>query len=313
VRNGESFWTRPIDVSALPNGEVRVVFIIDGYEHGRAKITEYGRGQLMENEISPHHTAAYGASVWANFDPFLVNGSYGSMASQKVLDWQPAVTLPQASMYDYSRAIGLLIFRKEAAIYCTNVSVNVTNQKGIIHAYAHKFTEPIPLNDGSLSAIFNYETDAQGQPLPGNKPFFMKIESASCEDPDISIVTIQSKVYSFVPKDPPQEFWPISIPSFTRNPTPLSEVLFAINHPFGGPKHYTSCWVPDTAPDAVREIYNALMFIRLGVTFAKEVAEGSSACLDENFVVFDAAGFLLGVNLIWNNEATNALANMVPR
>ena len=158
-----------------------------------AKITEYGRGQLMEewNFTSPY-TAAYGASVLDQFDPFLVNpGHYGSMASQKCWIGSRPVTLPKLPCTDYSRAIGLLIL-KEAAIYCTNVSVEryQPEEDHPCVCVCVNLRNPSPWTMGRFR-LFSIMKPTRQDSLPGNKPFHEDWEFS--RNPDISIVTIQSR------------------------------------------------------------------------------------------------------------------------
>ena len=67
--DGANFWTRPINVSMMPGGQITMDYIVDGDTGGGIQLIEYGRGERHEEHEAPHDS-------YSNSDPFLKDGDY---------------------------------------------------------------------------------------------------------------------------------------------------------------------------------------------------------------------------------------------
>lgn len=61
--DGDEFWTRPVDVSALDGGLVPIRYVADGAESGSVELDRYGRGERHAGDQDP--------TALSNCDPFL--------------------------------------------------------------------------------------------------------------------------------------------------------------------------------------------------------------------------------------------------
>ena len=65
--DGDDFWTRPFNVSAMAGG-VRIRYVTNGAANGGAHLAEYGRGE--------RHAGDLDGSALSNCDPFLTQSPY---------------------------------------------------------------------------------------------------------------------------------------------------------------------------------------------------------------------------------------------
>lgn len=223
--DGNAFWTRPVDIHALPGGEVPIRYITDGAGTGIAEIDKYGRGESLPGD--PGHPSI------SNSDPFLPAGSYSEPTydpfwfCDPAPDWENVGCIPGGDIRaQVTPSVGMIV-----TVHGTSVSTCSVTCIGpdLVITAGHCLEDPdneVP----SSSVIFNYATDCGGN-APGYAGKFFKVKALKKYrwDPGVQDYAIlQLKV-------PPGG---IGVPVIAMRPSlpAVGEQVFGIHHPNGAIK-----------------------------------------------------------------------------
>ncbi|MFT3823304.1 MAG: vWA domain-containing protein [Chitinophagaceae bacterium] len=279
--DGTDFWTRPVNVSALPGAKVTINYIVDGGAGGGVSLVNYGRGERHEGEGLPGHEFSY-----SNSDPFLTNGNYTEPDYDEFWycntppnvppDWENVACLPSGDIRK-TVARSACMFVGVHSDHVSTCSGTLIGADLVIMA-AHCIDS---LGDlASASVIFNYETNCDGsKPAGYNAKFFKVIKALNHGtlgvSSELDYIIMQIKV-------PPGGLGITPIPIRTTYPAP-GEQVFGIHHPNGAVKKVSK---KHSVPFATVKPYTN-SFIRVNTI---DVSGGSSGS-----GLFDMAGKFVGV------------------
>jgi hypothetical protein len=235
--DGTDFWTRPINVSVLPGGNIPISFIPDG-AGGGVQITGYARGQRHEEDVPGGSHDSF-----SNSDPFLTTGNYTEpdydpfWLCHSPPHWENVATLPDADIRrKVSHSVGMLV-----SVHGTHVSTCSCTLIGddLVISAAHCIDAESDI--ASMSVIFNYETKPGGQAPDSYSPVFHKIIQVVNHGPLGISSTIDYMLLRV--KTPAGGLGLPTIPMRATRP-PLGEQVFGIHHPNGAVKK-VSPWQAD--------------------------------------------------------------------
>jgi len=273
--DGGSFWTRPIDNRAFPLERIPVRYITAGAAVGSVEIDRFGRGERHAGDQDP--------TALSNCDPFLRDVAYAEP------DYDPFWYCTEPPSWEnvrrvsggdiraiVARSVGMIVTVHPghgggAAESLSTCSVTLVDGDKVISAgHCHTPAEAL-----SSSVIFEYETDANGNRLPGYSPRFHKVVEA------IEFRNDSGFDYSLLRlKTSPAGLAPIQL----RHDLPaINERVFGIHHPNGAVKKISP---PSASFSTVTA--SGSMSIRVPTNF--DVSGGSSGS-----GLFDEAGRIVGV------------------
>lgn len=274
--DGQSFWTRPIDVKKLAGAPVAVQYFTDGATTGIARIDNIGVGE--------RHAGIQDPTSLSNCDPFFTDAVYPEPKYDPFWyctnppQWENSACVadPNDVRARVARSAGMIIIPEAADGLLSTCSVTLIDADQVILA-GHCFDADADVLGGSVT--FDYETDCAGNRLPGYAPRFHKVK--------------QVLNHRYSPADPGNGDWarlrlaaPVAgVPPLQLRPDlpSVGEQVFGIHHPNGAVKkislkHGGLATVVSSGPAA----------ITVPTTF--HVSGGSSgSCL------FDMAGRCVGV------------------
>jgi hypothetical protein len=285
VADGDDFWTRPVNIHALPGG-VPIRYITGGAGNGGVHLAEYGRGE--------RHAGDLDGSALSNCDPFLTGSPY----QEPVYDpfwfctpppnWENAACAVPANDIRavVSPSVGMIL-HVDAAEYgqggvpvgtpvLSTCSVTLIGPDTVLTA-GHCMSQPIE-DAKSASVIFGYQTACDGTRPPGYAPKIFKVRDVTHQRyrqdttaADYSIVRLH------VPGGG------IGLPAITmRTDLPaVGEQVFGLHHPNGAVKKLST---PHPGFATLLDAYPT------GVGVALAVSGGSSGS-----GLFDAQGRITGI------------------
>jgi hypothetical protein len=273
--DGGSFWTRPINIHAFASGKVPVRYITSGAATGSVKLDRYGRGE--------RHAGAQDPTALSNCDPFLPDPVYTEpdydpfWYCAEPPNWENVRKTPGGDIRALvAKSVGMIISVHPPddhlpTEYVSTCTVTLVDSDKVISAgHCHSPDEAL-----TSSVIFEYETDADGNRLPGYSPRFHKVKAA------LKFRFDSGFDYSLLQlKTSPAGIAPIQL----RPDVPgAGEQVFGIHHPNGAVKKLSlphASFATVTGSDAFG--------IRVPKTF--HVSGGSSGS-----GLFDAVGRIVGV------------------
>ena len=284
--DGDEFWTRPINVAALPGNQVPIRYISTGAATGGVEVDQYGRGERQEEEPSLASNASF--QSLSNCDPFLVqpNPPQEYMEPDYATYWFCAgsppnweniecVSPPNDIRNQVAPAVGIIITVHDEAVSTCSVTLISPNQ--VITA-GHCIADPAEESFTS-SVSFDYVVNCNGH-IPNNyNPQFHKVRKVI----KFRNKTINGSYYDYcvLELDVPPGGLNIT-PITMRNDLPAAnEQVFGIHHPNGAVKklsrpHSSFATVASSAAS--------------GVVVSLDVSGGSSGS-----GLFDTQGRIVGV------------------
>jgi len=283
--DGDDFWTRPVNIHALPGG-VPIRYIMGGAANGGVQLAEYGRGE--------RHAGDLNGMALSNCDPFLTGSPYVEpdydpywfcMAPP---NWENAACVAQANDVRavVGRSVGMIL-HVDAAEYgnggvpvgtpvLSTCSVTLIGPDTVLTA-GHCMSQPIE-DAKSASVIFGYQTACDGTRPAGYAPKIFKVRDVThqryrqdASNADYSVVRLDVSGGA------------VGLPPITmRTDLPVTgEQVFGLHHPNGAVKKLS-------VPHPGFATLNASYPSGLGVVLA--VSGGSSGS-----GLFDAQGRITGV------------------
>jgi hypothetical protein len=271
--DGTDFWTRPVNIYALPGGLVPIHYITNGSTTGMVEMDRYGRGE--------RHPGVYNPMALSNCDPFLKDPTYVEPIYDPFWycsnppNWEniARVVDPADVRIRVARSVGMMITveTQAGAVSVSTCSVTLVDADKVISA-GHCHT-PAEALTGSVT--FDYLTDLNGnRPLGYNAKFFKIINVLKHRydsGGDYSLLQLASS--------------PAGIPAIqTRPDVPgAGEQVFGVHHPNGAVKKLS---IPHPAFDTV--LTSSATAVTVPGNFA--VSGGSSGS-----GLFDTAGRIVGI------------------
>jgi hypothetical protein len=234
--DGTDFWTRPINIYALPSGLVPIRYITNGAATGGVQLDQYGRGERHTKD--PANANALFDSL-SNCDPFLGTASYLEPDYAKFWfcndppNWENVACAASAGdiRNTVAPSVGMIMhvdFSQELGFYLSTCSVTLVSADTIITA-GHCMTNPIE-DALSSSVIFGYQTNCDGTKPGGYSPRVVKVKEvirqryADGTANDYCLLRLKTAVPGITPR-----------PMRTDIPA-SSEQVFGIHHPNGAVK-----------------------------------------------------------------------------
>ncbi|WP_228851461.1 VWA domain-containing protein [Aegicerativicinus sediminis] len=268
--SGSEFWTRPINVNALPSGNIPINYIQDGAATGGVQLVGFGRAHRIHEGANP--------CTFTNCDIFLHTNPYvepvydtywicGANATTCFSDpkWKNAATLPN-DLRDAARKAACMIISAHgdhlSTCSATLIADDLVFSAG--HCLAISGTNSPADLSGALSAsvVLGYQTDASGNKPATYEPKIFKV----LEVVEYNFTT-DGKDYLILRIDISNGTSGISpLPMRTDLPAP-GEELFAIHHPNGAVKKAS----PKTG-----DFFSVLSVSTNSIRISIDVAGGSS-------------------------------------
>lgn len=227
--DGSDFWTRPINVSVFPGGEIPVFFIADG-AGGGVQITGYARGERHEEDVPGGHHDSF-----SNCDPFFVNGDYTEPEydpfwfCHQPPHWDNIALLPNGDIRKtVAEGVGMLV--SVHGDHVSTCSVTLIASDLVITA-AHCIEDESDI--ASMSVIFNYQTTNAGGVPVGYSPVFYKVtevinHGALGVSGNLDYLVVRIKT-------PPGGVGASPVPMRSTRPA-VGEQVFGVHHPNGAVK-----------------------------------------------------------------------------
>ena len=167
--DGPSFWTRPINVYAFPDG-VEITYIPAGPPTGSVQMDKFGRGERMNGSA--------GHPSFSNCDPFYQPPAFTEPTydpwwyCDEPPNWENSARVSPASdiRAQVARSVGMIITVEGDHISTCSVTL-IDSDKIITAGHCHTPEEAL-----SSSVIFNYMTDENGNRPASYEPFFYKVK-----------------------------------------------------------------------------------------------------------------------------------------
>ncbi|HET7113666.1 MAG TPA: trypsin-like peptidase domain-containing protein [Pyrinomonadaceae bacterium] len=239
--NGDEFWTRPINLAALPNNQVPIRYISTGAATGGVELDQYGRGERVEEEPSLANNASF--QSLSNCDPFLVqpNPPQEYMEPDYATYWFCAGSPPNWENINcvnqqndirqqVAPAVGMIITVHDEAV--STCSVTLISPNRVITA-GHCMADPA--EEGFSSSVsFDYAVNCNGH-IPNNyNPKFHKVTKVI----KFRNKTMNGAYYDYCVLELAVPPGGLGITPITmRNDLPaVNEEVFGIHHPNGAVK-----------------------------------------------------------------------------
>jgi hypothetical protein len=289
--DGGAFWTRPINTKSLSGAPVIVRYITNGASTGQAQIDFLGVGERHAGYQPPWPATPNGFS---NCDPFFTDPVYTEPKYDPYWycteppNWEntACVTDPNDVRARVARSVGMILTPELTSPYdnpsdpnfgvqtISTCSVTLIDADVIIFAgHCFDFDEDAL----SSSVTFDYETDCNGNRVPGYNPKFYKVK--------------QVIAHTYNPQQGPEDWAilrlaqaPAGVPPIQLRPDlpGPGEQVFGIHHPNGAVKKLS---VPHPNFDTI----TASSVNAINVPSNFHVSGGSSGS-----GLFDTAGRYLG-------------------
>lgn len=272
--DGSDFWTRPINLSALPGGTVPIRYITDGSATGGVTLDRYGRGERLAGTQDP--------TSLSNSDPFLVAGNYVEPTYDPFWfcntppDWRNVACLPSGDLRRaVAQSVGMIITVHSDGV--STCSVTAIGPDTVITA-GHCLADPD--NEARTSSVvFGYQTNCDGSKPGGYQPTIAKVNRV-VKFRNSSIGGIYHD-YCILQLQVP--LGGLGVPSIPlRNTLPsVGEQIFGLHHPNGAVKKVS------VASGGFETVNSSTAS---GVRVDIDVSGGSSGS-----GLFDRAGRIVGV------------------
>jgi V8-like Glu-specific endopeptidase len=275
--SGSDFWSRPVK-----GNSAAINFVDGGTGTGQALLSEYGRGEGLQN----------GGQTNTNADLFLIDTPYvdptffnslGVCPSGASASWENVAVLPPGVMRDTARSVGMFVEASEGKLSSCSAALIAPD---LILTAAHCVSTGAEIPSGSFT--LDYQTDASGNRPSGYNPKFHKLKRLvktgwlkSTTGPGLQ--SDSGLDYAIVQIETPPGG--LGVPPLTMRSTALTlnEELFVIHHPRGVVKK-----VSRQPTDPTCKVLSASGGT---VTYACDSDNGSSGS-----PVLDAAGRIVAVN-----------------
>lgn len=254
--DGTDFWTRPINIYALPGGLVPIRYITDGAATGGVELHEYGRG---ERHTKDPNNATPLLNSFSNCDPFLGAANYLEPDYAKLWfcndppNWENMACNPGGGdvRNKVAPSVGMVIhvdFVETLGFCLSTCTVTLVSPDTVVTA-GHCMADPIE-DAHSASIIFGYQTNCDGSKPAGYSPKVHKVKEvirqrfADGTSNDYCLLRLKTSVAGITPT-----------PMRTDIPT-VSEQVFGIHHPNGAVKklsipHPGFALVSSSGPDSI--------------------------------------------------------------
>jgi V8-like Glu-specific endopeptidase len=269
--DGSEFWTRPVNIYALPGANVPIRYITDGAPNGAVQLDRYGRGERLTGDPGP--------PTLSNSDPFQTDATY----LEPVYDpywfcntppnWENINCVGGGDIREQvSQSVGMIVTVHADGV--STCSVTCIGPDLVITA-GHCMPDP-DIEVPSSSVVFNYQTDCDGDRPAGYEARFFKVLAlkkyrwTGSGGPDYCILQL---------KVPPGGIGVPAIPMRNDIP-PWGEQIFGIHHPNGAVKKLS---IPNPG---YATISSSGAFINVNL----DVSGGSSGS-----GLFDTMGQIVGV------------------
>jgi len=237
--SGAEFWTRPINIHALPGGLVPIRYITDGAATGSVQLDRYGRGERHEED--PELSGNPNFQSFSNCDPFLPGSSYTepdfapNWFCHNPPLWENVLCVPSAAdvRRSVARRVGMIVtVHGEHVSTCSATLIGAD----LIITAGHCMDDPsTPAELAATSSVtFDYQVNCDGAKPAGYNARFHKIikvvkfrdEYVGPNRHDYCILQIQT---------PPGGLG--LPPILMREDLPaIGEQIFGIHHPNGAVK-----------------------------------------------------------------------------
>jgi Trypsin-like peptidase domain/von Willebrand factor type A domain len=280
--NGAEFWTRPVNIHALPSALVPIRYVTDGAATGSAQLDRYGRGERHAGEQDP--------SALSNCDPFLPASPY----TEPIYDpfwfcgptpnWENAVCATPVGdvRRRVSASVGMIVtvhhdHSGTGVEQVSTCSVTLVGPDLVLTA-GHCLADPAE-EVATSSVTFDYQTQCDGSRPAGYAARFHKVRAA---------VKFQNQTiggiyhdYCLLQLQIPSGGLGIPVIPMRGDLPGAGEQIFGVHHPNGAVKKLS---VPHPAFSGV--ISSAPGGVRVNL----DVSGGSSGS-----GLFDTAGRIVGV------------------
>lgn len=237
--DGDDFWTRPVNIHALPGSQVPIRYITNGAANGSVHLGEFGRGE--------RHAGDLDGNALSNCDPFLSESPYTEPLYDPFWfchpppNWENLACAPGDIRAQVARSVGMILHVDAAEFgnggiaigepVVSTCTVTLIGPDTVLTA-GHCMSQPIE-DAKSASVIFGYETACDGTRPAGYGPQVFKVKGVThqryrqdASNADYSVV--QLDVSGGAVGLP-------AIPMRTDLPT-VGESVFGIHHPNGAVK-----------------------------------------------------------------------------
>jgi hypothetical protein len=280
--DGPAFWTRPVNVYALPGG-VPITYNAAGPTTGSVQLDQFARGE--------RHAGETGHNSISNCDPFYVPPSYAEPQYDDwwfcsgTPNWENAVcaTPPTDIRAVVARSVGMIVTVEKSdnapfLLQVSTCSVTLVDADVIITAgHCHKPDEAL-----SSSVTFDFQTECLGGRPGGYNPRFFKVKKVIAHKNtgpthDYSLLQLAQA--------------PPGIPIIQMRPDVPAppEKVFGVHHPNGAVKKLS---LPHASGFAAvtgnSSVYESGVVVSVDSNF--HVSGGSSGS-----GLFDTAGRIVGV------------------
>ena len=284
--DGDEFWTRPINVAALPGNQVPIRYITTGAATGGVELDQYGRGERQEEEPDLSGNAEF--QSLSNCDPFLVQPNppqeyqepdYATywFCNGSPPNWEnvDCVSPPSDIRNDVAAAVGMIITVDDN--WVSSCSVTLISPNRVIMA-GHCIADPGE-ETFSSSVTFDYAVNCNGHiPNNYNARFYKVVKLIKFRNKTINGAYYD---YSVLELAIPQGGLGIT-PLVMRNDLPaVGEQVFGVHHPNGAVKKLS---IPHPGYATVAASSSS------GIEVSLDVSGGSSGS-----GLFDTAGRIVGV------------------
>ena len=229
--DGGEFWTRPVNIHALPGGNIPIRYITDGAASGSVELDRYGRGESLPGD--PGHPSI------SNSDPFLPGASYVEPTydpfwfCNTLPDWENVVCVtddlgPGDIRSQVEPSTGMIVtVHDDGVSTCSVTSIG----PDLVITAGHCLPNP-DIEIPSSSVVFNYKTECDGDKPSGYEARFFKVLSlekyrwSGTGSADYAILQLKVPAGGIgVPEIP------------MRNDIPaIGESIYGIHHPNGAVK-----------------------------------------------------------------------------
>lgn len=265
--DGPQFWTRPVNLYALPGGLVPIRYFTNGAATGSVQLDRYGRGE--------RHAGIQDPTALSNSDPFLGDAIYVEpdydpfWYCTEPPNWENVACVPPDVRTQVARSVGMIV--SIHGDHVSTCSVTLVDSDKVITAGHCITTEEAE----TASITFDYQTECDGSRPAGYNARFHKVTEVMNRRWDGTYDYALLRMATA----------PAGIPAIQlRHDVPGSgEQVFGIHHPNGAVKKLS---IPHPGFATVQS--SGALQIAVPADF--DVSGGSSGS-----GLFDVAGRIVGV------------------